>query len=76
VAEREGARAHLVEDAGEIELAWLAGARTVGITAGASAPPHLADDIVAGLAGLGPVTARESRVGAENVQFALPKEVS
>jgi 4-hydroxy-3-methylbut-2-en-1-yl diphosphate reductase len=76
VAEREGARAHLVEDAGEIELAWLAGARTVGITAGASAPPHLVDDIVAGLAGLGPVTARESRVGAENVQFALPKEVS
>jgi 4-hydroxy-3-methylbut-2-enyl diphosphate reductase len=76
VAEREGARAHLVEDAGEIELAWLAGARTVGITAGASAPPHLVDDIVAGLSGLGPVTARESRVGAENVQFALPKEVS
>ncbi|NMO51123.1 4-hydroxy-3-methylbut-2-enyl diphosphate reductase [Actinoplanes sp. TBRC 11911] len=76
VAAREGARAHLVEDAGEIELAWLAGVRTVGITAGASAPPHLVDDVVAGLAGLGPVTARESRVGAENVQFALPKEVS
>ena len=76
VASREGVQAHLVEDAGEIELAWLAGARTIGITAGASAPPHLVDDVVAGLAGLGPVTARESRVGAENVQFALPKEVS
>jgi hypothetical protein len=34
------------------------------------------DDIVAALAGLGPVTVRESRVGAENVQFTLPKEVS
>jgi 4-hydroxy-3-methylbut-2-enyl diphosphate reductase len=76
VAEREGVEAHLVEDAGEIELAWLAGARTVGITAGASAPPHLVDDVVAALAGLGPVSARESHAGAENVQFALPKEVS
>jgi 4-hydroxy-3-methylbut-2-enyl diphosphate reductase len=76
VAEREGVEAHLVEDAGEIELAWLTAARTVGITAGASAPPHLVDDVVAALAGLGPVSVRESHAGAENVQFALPKEVS
>jgi 4-hydroxy-3-methylbut-2-enyl diphosphate reductase len=54
----------------------LAGAGTVGITAGASAPPHLVDDVVAGLAGLGPVTARELSVGAEDIQFTLPKEVS
>ena len=76
VAERAGAEAHLVEDAGEVELAWLATAGTVGITAGASAPPHLVDDIVAALAGLGPVTVRESSAGDENVPFALPKEVS
>ena len=76
VAEREGVEAHLVEDAGEVDLAWLAAARTVGITAGASAPPHLVDDVVAGIAGLGPVTVRESNAGAENVQFTLPKEVS
>jgi 4-hydroxy-3-methylbut-2-enyl diphosphate reductase len=76
VAEREGVPAHLVEDVGEVDLAWLAGAGTVGITAGASAPPHLVDDVVAGLAGLGPVTARETSVGAENIQFTLPKEVS
>jgi 4-hydroxy-3-methylbut-2-en-1-yl diphosphate reductase len=76
VAEREGVPAHLVEDVGEVDLAWLAGAGTVGITAGASAPPHLVDDVVAGLAGLGPVTARELSVGAEDIQFTLPKEVS
>jgi len=76
VAEREGAEAHLVEDAGEVDLAWLAAARTVGVTAGASAPPHLVDDLVAGITGLGPVTVRESDVVAENVQFTLPKEVS
>jgi 4-hydroxy-3-methylbut-2-enyl diphosphate reductase len=75
VAARAGAEAHLVEDLGEVDLAWLAGARTVGVTAGASAPPHLVDDIVAGLAGLGPVTAREITVGAENIQFTLPSSV-
>jgi 4-hydroxy-3-methylbut-2-enyl diphosphate reductase len=76
VARREGVEAHLVEDAGEIDLARLAPARTVGITAGASAPPHLVDEVVAALAGLGPVTVRESTAGAENIQFTLPKEVS
>jgi 4-hydroxy-3-methylbut-2-enyl diphosphate reductase len=76
VAERAGVPAHLVEDAAAVDLAWLAGARTIGITAGASAPPHLVGDIVAGLSGLGPVTARETSVGAENIQFTLPKEVS
>jgi 4-hydroxy-3-methylbut-2-en-1-yl diphosphate reductase len=76
VAEREGVEAHLIEDASAIELAWLATARTVGLTAGASAPPQLVDDVAAGLAGLGAVSIRESRVGAENIQFTLPKEVS
>lgn len=79
VARREGVDAHLVEDLGAVDLAWLAGARTVGITAGASAPPHLVDDVVAGLAGLGPISVRESSVGAENIQFTLPtglKEMS
>jgi 4-hydroxy-3-methylbut-2-enyl diphosphate reductase len=76
VAGREGVPARLVEDAGAVDLDWLAGARTVGVTAGASAPPHLVDELVAGLAGLGPVTAREHRAGAENIQFTLPKEVS
>jgi 4-hydroxy-3-methylbut-2-enyl diphosphate reductase len=76
VAARAGVEAHLVEDLSEVDLAWLAGARTVGVTAGASAPPHLVDDVVAGLAGLGPVSVRESSVGAENIQFTLPSSVS
>ncbi|MEV6844480.1 4-hydroxy-3-methylbut-2-enyl diphosphate reductase [Actinoplanes sp. NPDC051411] len=79
VASRLGVAAHLIEDVGDIDLGWLASARKVGITAGASAPPHLVDDVVAGLAGLGPVSVRESSVGAENIQFTLPtglKEMS
>jgi 4-hydroxy-3-methylbut-2-enyl diphosphate reductase len=75
VAARLGVAAHLIEDVGDIDLAWLAPARTVGVTAGASAPPHLVDDVVAGLTGLGPVTVRESSVGAENIQFTLPSSV-
>ena len=66
VAERAGVEAHLVGDAGDVELAWLARARTVGV--GTSAPPHLVDHVVAALAGLGPVTVR--------VPFTLSKEVS
>jgi 4-hydroxy-3-methylbut-2-en-1-yl diphosphate reductase len=76
VAEREGASAYLVDDAAEIDLRWLAEARTIGITAGASAPPHLVEDVVHCLSGLGDVTIQESHVVDENVQFTLPREVS
>jgi 4-hydroxy-3-methylbut-2-enyl diphosphate reductase len=75
VAEREGVPAYLIDDASEIDLRWLAGRQRVGITAGASAPPHLVDEIVHCLGGLGPVTARESQLVDEDVTFALPKEV-
>ncbi|MDQ2882980.1 MAG: 4-hydroxy-3-methylbut-2-enyl diphosphate reductase, partial [Actinomycetota bacterium] len=43
VARREGVPAYLVDDVTEIDLRWLVGATRVGITAGASAPPHLVD---------------------------------
>jgi 4-hydroxy-3-methylbut-2-enyl diphosphate reductase len=76
VARGEGASAYLVDDLGEIELSWLQGVRSVGITAGASAPPRLVDEVVAGLTGLGLVTVRETEVVSENVRFTLPREVS
>ena len=75
VAQREGVPAYLIDDCGEIDLGWLAGRPRVGITAGASAPPHLVDQIVHCLSGLGPVTASESQLIDEDVTFALPKEV-
>jgi 4-hydroxy-3-methylbut-2-enyl diphosphate reductase len=46
VAEREGVRACLVSRACDIDLAWLAGVRTLGITAGASAPEILVREVV------------------------------
>jgi 4-hydroxy-3-methylbut-2-en-1-yl diphosphate reductase len=76
VAQREGVPAQLVDEAGEVDLALLAGARRVGISAGASAPPHLVDELLHCLTGLGPVRVRNTRVADENIQFTLPREVS
>ncbi|MGH3305299.1 MAG: 4-hydroxy-3-methylbut-2-enyl diphosphate reductase [Streptosporangiaceae bacterium] len=74
-AQRAGAAAYLVDRAEDIELGWLAGASTVGITAGASAPPAIVDQIVTAIGGLGEVTTEEVAVATESVQFGLPKEL-
>jgi 4-hydroxy-3-methylbut-2-enyl diphosphate reductase len=66
----------LVDDVSAIDLRWLAGARRVGITAGASAPSHLVGEVVECLAGLGSTTVSEISVTAEDIHFALPKAVS
>jgi 4-hydroxy-3-methylbut-2-enyl diphosphate reductase len=76
VAERGGTAAHLVDDATGIRPSWLAGARVVGITAGASAPPYLVDEVIGTLAELGPVQVHTNSVTREQVRFALPKEVA
>jgi 4-hydroxy-3-methylbut-2-enyl diphosphate reductase len=76
VAQREGVPAHLIEDAGQIDLDWLPGVARIAVTAGASAPPHLVDEVVDCLTGLGPVRTREAEVAHEDLRFALPKEVS
>jgi 4-hydroxy-3-methylbut-2-enyl diphosphate reductase len=75
VAQREGVPAYFVDDVSEVDLRWLLGATRVGITAGASAPSHLVDEIVHCLGGLGPVRVSESRLIDENITFALPREV-
>jgi 4-hydroxy-3-methylbut-2-enyl diphosphate reductase len=75
VAEREGAAAHLVDDVSEIDLAWLERARTVGLTAGASAPEGLVFEIVEELRGLGPVEVEDRTYTQETIQFGLPREV-
>jgi len=72
---RCGVPAYLIEDARHIDLDWLAGAATVGLTAGASAPPALVDEVISALGGLGPVTVEVREVTAETVHFALPREV-
>jgi len=74
---KAGARAQLVQSADEIDPAWLTGVRCVGVTAGASAPEFLVQQVVARLRELGgPDTAIDSlpRVD-EGVVFQLPAEL-
>jgi 4-hydroxy-3-methylbut-2-en-1-yl diphosphate reductase len=75
VAERSGTPAHLVDRATDVDLRWLAGAQRVGITAGASAPPYLVDEVVHALSGLGPTTVSEVKVADEDIEFTMPREV-
>ena len=74
-SERSGTPAHLIDGASDISLSWLAGVSTVGLTAGASAPPAVVDEIIDALSGLGRVEVTERVTTTESVQFGLPKEV-
>ncbi len=74
-SERAGTEAHLIDGAEDIQLAWLSGVSTIGLTAGASAPPAVVSEIIEALSGLGTVTVTEKITTTESVQFGLPREV-
>jgi 4-hydroxy-3-methylbut-2-enyl diphosphate reductase len=76
VAQAAGVRAFLLEEAADIDPAWVRGAETVGVTAGASAPEELVRSIVARLRELGGGEPEEVPTVIENVRFALPPELS
>jgi 4-hydroxy-3-methylbut-2-enyl diphosphate reductase len=73
VAEREGTRARLIGRADEIELGWLAGVSTLGITAGASAPETLVREVVDFLALHYDVAEIEGEGVVERMVFKLPR---
>jgi 4-hydroxy-3-methylbut-2-enyl diphosphate reductase len=77
LAEKSGARAHLVQSAADIDPAWIAGASCVGVTAGASAPEVLVDEVVARLRELAGGDADVASMPAvdEGVVFQLPSEL-
>lgn len=75
LAEREGVEAYLINGADEIDPAWIAGRRTVGVTAGASAPDILVQGVLDRLRALGAGSVRELAGEPENMVFALPKEL-
>ena len=74
-AERAGTPAHLIDGPEDIQLGWLAGVSTIGLTAGASAPPAVVSEIIDVLGGLGPVEVAERVTTTESIRFSLPKEV-
>ncbi len=75
VAEREGAKAYLVDDETDVDLAWIANAGTIGISAGASAPEGLVHSLVASLAALGGADVEQTTTATESLRFKLPQEV-
>jgi 4-hydroxy-3-methylbut-2-en-1-yl diphosphate reductase len=76
VAENLGRRAYLVDRAGEIRPEWIADARTIGVSAGASAPEVLVQDVIAALKRLGASRVRELEGITEAVTFPLPKAIA
>ncbi|WP_373873872.1 4-hydroxy-3-methylbut-2-enyl diphosphate reductase [Virgisporangium ochraceum] len=76
VALAAGARAgHLVDFAHEIDPAWVADARTVGLSSGASVPENLVMDVLAWLAERGFTDVEEVTTAQERLVFSLPQEL-
>jgi len=73
VARKKGADAYMVDHAGEIDPAWIEGKSRVGVTAGASAPEVLVQEVIARLRDLGVRSVRPLEGVEENVTFPLPK---
>ncbi len=76
VAEMSGARAYLIEDASKIDPAWVENVQCVGITAGASAPEHLVQEVVAYFKARGVEQLEEIEPIREKVTFAPPSELA
>jgi 4-hydroxy-3-methylbut-2-enyl diphosphate reductase len=75
VARSLGTEAHLIDDCRNIQTQWLNGVKTVALTAGASAPEHLVQEVVEYLAGKGFGDVQELEIMPENVRFGLPPEI-
>ena len=70
-----GVPSYLVADGSEVKAEWLKDIKTVGITAGASAPEVLVDDVIEALRRLGPVSVSVLPGREENIEFRLPSEL-
>ena len=75
LAERMGAEAHLLDGAADINPHWLEGKSCIGVTAGASAPEILVQEVLDGLCALGAAAPVELRGRPENITFSLPREL-
>ena len=70
-----GVPSYLIADGSELDAAWVRAASVVGITAGASAPEELVDNVIAALRRLGPVEVSVLPGMEEKVEFRLPAEL-
>ena len=75
IAEKQGIAAYLIDNADEIQAQWLEGKHSVGVTAGASAPEVLVEQVVQKLKDWGGHTVTEVPGITEQVVFSLPREL-
>jgi len=73
LAERLGTPAYMVDSPDDLRAEWFSGRRSVGLTAGASAPDILVQQVIARLRALGAVSVRTLQGVQETVHFPLPK---
>jgi 4-hydroxy-3-methylbut-2-enyl diphosphate reductase len=76
VAEHMGAQAYMVDNAAELRPEWIAGKKRVGITAGASAPEVLVNELIERLKALGATRVQPLEGITESVVFTLPRELA
>ncbi|MCX8649924.1 4-hydroxy-3-methylbut-2-enyl diphosphate reductase [Gilliamella sp. B2776] len=75
LARRNSKNAYLIDYASDIQQEWLINARTIGVTAGASAPDILVQQVIEHLKGLGCTSLIETEGILENITFEIPKEL-
>jgi 4-hydroxy-3-methylbut-2-enyl diphosphate reductase len=76
VAKRSGVKAQLIDSAADIDVKWLEGVKRVGLTAGASAPEVLVEQVSERLAEFGFTDQRDLDLIREDVRFTLPPELA
>ena len=76
IGENFGVPSYLIEDAHMLDLAWLDGVKTVGVTAGASAPETLVQEAITKMRQLRKVSVETLDGVEENIHFKLPKELA
>jgi 4-hydroxy-3-methylbut-2-en-1-yl diphosphate reductase len=76
VGDNFGVRSYLVNDRSDVDECWLGGVKNVGVTAGASAPEHLVQELIEFLKGHGFQQLEEIELVDEDVRFSLPAELT
>jgi len=76
VAQRAGVAARLIEDGNDLQAAWFEGVARLGLTAGASAPEILVEQVSQRLANFGFTDQRDLDLIREDVRFTLPPELA
>jgi 4-hydroxy-3-methylbut-2-enyl diphosphate reductase len=75
VGDNFGVRSYLVNDRSDVDAAWLDGVKNVAVTAGASAPEHLVQELIDFLRERGFHEMEEIELVDEDVRFSLPSEL-